>query len=74
MVEIDAEKMRLLREERVLSQRELARLAGITHTTLWRLENGFRVARPKTIRKLAKALEVEPKELLKRGQDGQEAQ
>ncbi len=50
----------------VLSQRELARLAGITHTTYWNLEHGFREARPKTIRKVAEALGVEPKQLLKR--------
>lgn len=66
-MEVDGEKIRRLREGRVLSQRELARLAGVTHTTLWRLENGFREARPKTIRKLARALEVEPPELLKGG-------
>lgn len=67
-MEVAADKLRTLREEKVLSQRELARLAGITHTTLWRLENGHREARPKTIRKLAKALEVEPKELLTQGE------
>jgi hypothetical protein len=31
----------------------------------WRLENGFREARPKTIRKIATVLRVEPKALLK---------
>lgn len=73
-MEVDADRLKKFREERVLSQRELARLAGITHTTLWRLENGFREARPKTIRKLANALEVEPQELVRRGgADGEEA-
>ncbi len=63
---VDSDKIQRLREERVLSQRELARLAGITHTTYWNLEHGFREARPKTIRKVAEALGVEPKQLLKR--------
>ncbi len=66
-MEVDAGKIKRLREDRVLSQRELARLASVTHMTLWRLENGFLEARPKTIRKLARALEVEPRELSKGG-------
>lgn len=65
-MEVDVAKVKRLREERVLSQRELSRMAGLTHATVWRLENGFREARPSTIRKLADVLGVEPKELLKR--------
>jgi len=64
-MEVDVDKLKKLREERVLSQRELARMAGLTHTTVWRLENGFREARPGTIRKVAVVLGVEPKELVK---------
>jgi len=64
-MEVDVDKLKKLREERVLSQRELARMAGLTHTTVWRLENGFREARPGTIRKVALVLGVEPKELVK---------
>ena len=59
-------KLKRLREERVLSQRELARIAGLTHQTVWRLENGWTEAHPQTIRKLAQALEVRPSELVKR--------
>ena len=58
-------KLKKLREERVFSQRELARMAGLTHATVWRLENGSDQARPRTIRKLAEVLEVEPKELIR---------
>jgi transcriptional regulator with XRE-family HTH domain len=65
-MEVDVTKMKALREERVLSQRELASMAGLTQMTVWRLENGYRDARPGTIRKLAGALGVEPKELVKR--------
>jgi transcriptional regulator with XRE-family HTH domain len=65
-MEVDGAKLQRLREERVLSQRELARTAGLTHQTVWRFENGFENAHPKTIRKIAEALEVEPKELLKK--------
>jgi transcriptional regulator with XRE-family HTH domain len=63
-MEVDVTKMKALRQERVLSQRELATMAGLTQMTVWRLENGYRDARPGTIRKLAGVLGVEPKELL----------
>jgi transcriptional regulator with XRE-family HTH domain len=65
-MEVDVTKLKALREEKVLSQRELARMAGLTQMTVWRIENGYRDARPGTIRKLAQALGVEPKELVKK--------
>ena len=64
-VRVDTEKLKRLRKDRVLSQRELARTAGVTHATVWRLENGFDMARPETVRKLAGVLGVEPKELIR---------
>ncbi len=68
-MEIDVQKLKRLREDRVLSQRELARMADLAYGTVWRIENGFPDARTSTIRKLAAVLEVEPKELLKREDD-----
>ncbi len=67
-MEVDGVKLQRLREERVLSQRELARLAGLTHQTVWRYENGWTNAHPRTIRKIAEALGVEPKALVKKGE------
>ncbi len=64
-VRVDTEKLKRLRKARVLSQRELARTAGVTHATVWRLENGFDMARPETVRKLAGVLGVEPRELVR---------
>jgi transcriptional regulator with XRE-family HTH domain len=66
-MEVDVAKLKQLREDQVLSQRELARMAGLTQMTVWRLENGFETAHPKTIRKIAGVLGVEPKELVKKG-------
>lgn len=60
------QKLKMLREDQVLSQRELARMAGLAQGTVWRLESGFTEVHPSTIRKLAGALGVEPKELVKR--------
>ena len=53
--------------QRVLSQRELARMANLAQGTIWRIENGFSEVHPQTIRNLARVLGVEPKELVKRG-------
>ncbi len=63
-------KLKHLRKERVFSQRELARLAGLTHATVWKLEQGPAEAHPRTIRKLAAILGVEPKELVRGEVDG----
>lgn len=65
-MEVDVRKLRDLREDRVLSQRELARMASLAYGTVWRIENGFPEARTSTIRKLAGVLGVEPRELVKR--------
>ncbi len=52
-----------LREDKSYSIRELAQLAGVSRTTLWKLETAGGKAHPRTIRKLAEALGVEPREL-----------
>jgi len=56
--------VRRLRELRALSQRELAARAGLSVTTVNRIEIGQRKPMPKTVRKLAGALGVSPQELL----------
>jgi transcriptional regulator with XRE-family HTH domain len=65
-MEVDGMKLKRLREEQVLSQRELARMAGLTHQTIWRFENGSTNAHPQTIRKIAGVLGVEPRKLVQR--------
>jgi transcriptional regulator with XRE-family HTH domain len=52
------------RRRRGLTQRQLGELAGVAHTTVQRLESLKRGAYPQTLRKLALALRVEPKDLL----------
>ena len=52
------------RRRRGLTQRQLGQLAGVAHTTVQRLESLSRGAYPQTLRKLAIALRVEPKDLL----------
>ena len=58
-------KIRRLREEQALNQTELAKMAGITGVHLGRIERGESYPRPRTRRRLAESLGVEPKELLK---------
>ena len=53
-----------LRELHALSQRELAARAGLSVTTVNRIEIGKHRPMPKTVRKLAEALGVSPEEIL----------
>ncbi len=66
-VEVDVEKFRELRRRRVLTMDELAEKAGVGRNTIWRLEHGVMGAQPRTIRKLARALGVEPEDLVEAG-------
>jgi transcriptional regulator with XRE-family HTH domain len=66
-MEVNVERLKTLRIEHVLTLRELAEAAGVSKDTIWRLEHGHSEAHPSTIRKLAKALDVQPKELVKTG-------
>ena len=57
-----------LRRERVralLTQQELAERAGVSYPTISRIENDHAEPHFRTIRKLAKALGVDPAELVK---------
>jgi transcriptional regulator with XRE-family HTH domain len=65
MVDVDVGKLRELRQRRVLTLHELEERSGVAYNTIWRLENGRSGAQPRTIRKLAAALGVDPEELVK---------
>jgi len=56
-------KLRTLRAQLFLTQSELAEKAGVSHITVNRVETGKQNPSFKTIRKLAKALGVEPGEI-----------
>jgi transcriptional regulator with XRE-family HTH domain len=62
---VDGEKLKELREDRAFSVRDLAQAAGISTDTITALEKGRRKAWPRNVRKLADALGVEPRELMK---------
>ncbi len=69
-MEVDAVKLRELRRRRVLTLEELAEKANVGRNRIWRLEHGVMGAQPRTIRKLAKALGVDPEELVAESVDG----
>jgi transcriptional regulator with XRE-family HTH domain len=60
------DNVRELRTLSALTQEELADRAGITATALSRIERNEAEPRPSTLRKLAAALSVEPRELIRR--------
>ncbi len=63
--DVDGQRLRKLRVEKALSLRALGERTGVAYDTINKLELGYRPARLTTIRKLAEALDVEPKELMK---------
>jgi transcriptional regulator with XRE-family HTH domain len=65
VMEVDVDKLKRLRKERVLTIRELADEAGVSKTTISNIENGQSEAYPSTIRKLARAFDVTPSDLVR---------
>jgi transcriptional regulator with XRE-family HTH domain len=57
-----AERLAELRERRALTLRELAEMSGVAADTINQIELGHRKARPSTLRKLARALEIDVQE------------
>ncbi len=67
--EVDGTKLNELRESQAYSVRDLAEEADVSTDTITALEKGRRKAWPRNVRKLARALGVEPRELMKRSGD-----
>ena len=63
-IAVDGRVLRRARRDRALSQQDLSAATGVAQATLSDLERGKRGARASTVRKLAEALGVEPKELM----------
>ena len=62
-MEVNRVRLKELREDQAYSARELAELAGVNYRTVLRIESGQDSVQPRTLRKLAAALGVEPREL-----------
>lgn len=57
-------RLRHLREARLMSQRDLSTVAGISQTTIVNIEAGRTNPHPSTLRRLAAALAVGPDALV----------
>ena len=66
-MEVNVERLKELRRERVLSSNSRKERSGVSYNSIWRIEDGRQGAHPRTVRKLAEALGVEPSELIKKG-------
>jgi transcriptional regulator with XRE-family HTH domain len=62
-VKIDGQKVRTERERAFLSKRELAERAGLDRSSIGRIEDSVTEVYPRTIRKIAEALSVDPASL-----------
>lgn len=62
---VDGRKVREWRLVRLMNQRDLAERAELTQDAISEIEQGKRQPRVKTLAKIARALDVEPRELLK---------
>jgi predicted transcriptional regulator len=69
-ISVNGKKLQELRVERALSLRALGERSGVAYDTINKLELGRRPAHASTIRKLADALGVEPRELMKGDDNG----
>ena len=65
------ERLQELRRRRVMSISDLSEVSGVHRNTIHRIEQG-KPAYTTTIRKLAKALEVEPSELVESERQGED--
>jgi transcriptional regulator with XRE-family HTH domain len=64
-VKVDVEALRRLRVGYPLTVRELAERSDVSHNTITMIENRHRTANPSTVRKLAAALDVNPRDLIR---------
>lgn len=55
--------LKKLRLKKLLSQSKLAKLSGVSRTTIVAIENNQHQPQPLTIQKLANALDVDPSEI-----------
>lgn len=61
---VDGEKIKEIREGRLLERQELADLAGVGYTTIYKMEAHGHLPRLRNVRAVAKALKVKPEEII----------
>jgi len=64
VVKVNGAKLRHHRALALMTQEDLVKASGVSRDTISRIELGQQNAHPRTLKKLAKALDVDPRELL----------
>jgi transcriptional regulator with XRE-family HTH domain len=59
--------LKKLREKQSLSLTDLAEKSGVNRITIHRIENGKQKPMPRTVRKLADALQIDVEKLMSKG-------
>ena len=59
-----------MRQRQALSQEELAKMAHVSPSTVLKIEAGKQHPRPSTLRRIARALKVDPSELVQEDTPG----
>lgn len=60
---VDGDRIRELREAKLLERQELADLAGVSYTTIYKMEKRGHLPRLSTVRSVAKVLRIKPEEI-----------
>ncbi len=66
-MQVDGQKLKRLRDHKLLTMEQLGELAGVSYNTVYRLEHGRTGARQSSVKALARVLGVAPHELLRNG-------
>jgi transcriptional regulator with XRE-family HTH domain len=61
---VDGEKVRVIRESRLLTREDVAKQLQVSYSTIQSLEIGRRTPRLKTLQRLCKVLKVHPDQIL----------
>ena len=63
-VSVDGQKIRALRETKLLERQELADLADVSYSTIYKMEKHGHLPRLSTVRAVAKVLRIKPEEIV----------
>jgi transcriptional regulator with XRE-family HTH domain len=61
---VDGEKLRVVRHQKLMPRKELVEKSGVGYTTIWKMEQQNYTPSLTTLRKIAKALKVDPYEFI----------
>ena len=63
-MKVNLQKLQIAMANQAFSSKELSEKCGVSQVTITRITKGVQAARPQTIGKIAKALDVEPTDIM----------